>query len=552
MGHHTHHHRVVRTPPSQIAELERQRQLKLENERKMKQLAEEQQRRREEEEKRQKEKELEEIRKMEEEFKRKKKEEEERIIYWQNQAYYNFIEKCNSICNEKIHNLINSFPNDFTSQYLSEKIFISCFNYIKSIYYLSSNYFKLDEKLDNILNLFLQQELSKIKINNTKLNILVIGPSGVGKSTLINEFLELDDQHKAKENDSDSCTMTNEYYESPKNPQFGLIDTRGIEKDLNQFGIEKMIENIKEDILNRNKISYNDQNKFIHGIWYCMDSSRFEDSEINCLLELSNIYGNSGLPIIIVFTQSINKYKAEAIEKKIKSLNNGFQFVRVLARDKMIDDEIIIRKKGLDNLQEITLKKCSATYLPAYIKYIEDKIKNRIYLIISKIKGLKNWRKNKIIYQENLMQLIKNEIVNLSLTLGLPIRTIQINFEIENEIYNFLNTFSQILKERFQNYEENNKKDLFNKMKELNAEMRNYDYYLVGGISKKTSDAIYQNNSNILNKKIENFEVEFILNYFIRKFVSFSSDNIKNSFLRIFYSNYYDKIKLNIEKMNYC
>ena len=184
--------------------------------------------------------------------------------------------------------------------------------------------------------------------------------------------------------------MTNQLYESQKNPQFGLIDTRGIEKDLNQFGIEKMIENIKEDILNRNKFSYNDKNKFIDGIWYCINSSRFEDSEIKCLIELSNIYGNSGLPIIVVFTQSLNKYKAEAIEKKITGLNNNFQFVRVLARDKIIDDEIIIRKKGLDNLKEITLKKCSATYLSAYIKYIEDKIKNRIYLYISKIKGLKN------------------------------------------------------------------------------------------------------------------------------------------------------------------
>ena len=133
----------------------------------------------------------------------------------------------------------------------------------------------------------------------------------------------------------------------------------------------------------------------------------------------------------------------------------------------------------------------------------------------------------------------------------MPIRNAQFNFEIENEIYKFLSTFSQILKERFHYYEENNKKEVFKKLKELNAEMRNYNYYLVRGISKQTSDIIYQNNSYILNKKKENFEVEYILNYFIRKFESFSYDNIKNSFLTIFYSNYFDKIKLNIEKMNY-
>ena len=73
MGGSTHYYVEYRTPPSQIAELERQRQLKEKNERRMKQLAEEQQRKKEEEEKRQKEKELEEIRKKEEELKRKKK-----------------------------------------------------------------------------------------------------------------------------------------------------------------------------------------------------------------------------------------------------------------------------------------------------------------------------------------------------------------------------------------------------------------------------------------------------------------------------------------------
>ena len=187
-------------------------------------------------------------------------------------------------------------------------------NYIKSIFDLSSRSFKLKENLDKILDNFLQNEVSKINTIDTKLNILVIGPSGVGKSTLINEFLELDEPNKAKTSDSDSCTMNNELYESPKNPQFALIDTRGIEKNLESFGIEKMIENIEDEICVRNKS--NDPKKYIHGIWYCINSSRLEDSEINCLNKLANIYRNSGMPILIVFTQSINKYMAEEIEKK--------------------------------------------------------------------------------------------------------------------------------------------------------------------------------------------------------------------------------------------
>ena len=73
--------------------------------------------------------------------------------------------------------------------------------------------------------------------------------------------------------------------------------------------------------------------------------------------------------------------------------------------------------------------------------------------------------------------------------------------EIDNEIEKFSSAFSQVLKERFQIYEEKNKKNLFNKLKELNSEMRNSNNYLITGIKKETSDSLYQKNSNILKEK---------------------------------------------------
>ena len=545
-GHHHHHVEYHYVPsPAQINELEKQKKMAEENKKKIEQMEEEQRKKKEEEEKKAKEKELEEIKRKNEELKRQKKLEEEKILNLQKSAYDNFTEKCNSNSIEKINNIIKLFSTDFNKKYLSKELFESCLDYIKSIYNLSSKEFKLEENVEKILDKFLKEEISKIKKNEVKLNILVIGPSGVGKSTLINEFLELDENHKAKTSDCEACTMNNELYESEKNPQFSLIDTRGIEKDLKNFGIEKMIESIKNEISSRNKS--NDPKQFVHGIWYCINSSRFEDSEIKCLKELSNIYKNSGMPILIVFTQSINKYMAEEIEKKINSLENNYQFIRVLAKEKYIDDGILIPSKGLDDLMEISLKIFSKSQLPAYCKTIEENIKYNIQKFISKFKKIINQPKD-LIKKSDLLNLIKNEINNLFKEYN-SISNSAFSTEIENEINLFIDKISEIINQKYQCFEDNNKNELFNELKELNAEMRNENENLTKGITREVSDTFYNNNSNKLKLEKEKYEAEFILNYFSNEFISIFDKNVEKEFNNIFDSIYYNKIELNLKQI---
>lgn len=285
---------------------------------------------------------------------------------------------------------------------------------------------------------------------------------------------------------------------------------------------------------------------YIHGIWYYINSSRLEDSEINCLNKLANIYRNSGMPIFIVFTQIINKYTAEEIEKKVNSLNKDFQFVRVLAKEKYIDDGILIPSKGLDNLKEITLKKCSKSYLPAYCKTIEENMKCNILKFITNIKNIKNFKKINSIIKNKLMSLIKDEIKIMFEECDSYISKYPFNIEIENEINLFFEEISKIFKQEYQCYEENNKKDLFNKLKELNAEMRNSNNNLIQGITKEISDSFYNNNSNKLNEIKENFEIEFIFNYFLKEFSTIFYENIEKTFIKQFDSIYINKIGLKI------
>ena len=108
------------------------------------------------------------------------------------------------------------------------------------------------------------------------LNIVLVGPIGVGKSTLINSVLELDKAHCTKEGEAEPCTMgAPKYFESLKVTFLRLGDSQGIEKGSN--GIESVVKDVK--IFFESKLLTKDSDQFVHCIWYCISGARFEDVE---------------------------------------------------------------------------------------------------------------------------------------------------------------------------------------------------------------------------------------------------------------------------------
>ncbi len=120
-----------------------------------------------------------------------------------------------------------------------------------------------------------------------KYNILVIGKPGIGKSTLINSFLNI---NKAKTGIGKAITKEFKSYNSTKDNTFNLFDSKGIVEES-----RKEIKNfIKKQLLS-------DKDEFINCIWYCFTGTRYNDEEKKAINNLLYQYEEI-LSIIIVST----------------------------------------------------------------------------------------------------------------------------------------------------------------------------------------------------------------------------------------------------------
>lgn len=190
----------------------------------------------------------------------------------------------------------------------------------------------LDFSLIDELTKRTTEEVNKID----PLNILVVGKTGVGKSTLINHLF----RERLVETGVGKPITQHLRRISKDGVPMTLFDTRGLELDAS---VQKQVaEEIKEAIENLKQ-----NNESLDVIYYCLSasSSRIEEMEIDFIQSLAK-----QAPVIIVLTQSIGQ-PAKEFKMYIETLNLPiYSVVNVMAKNYKISEDIQIDAFGLDDL----------------------------------------------------------------------------------------------------------------------------------------------------------------------------------------------------------
>ena len=198
---------------------------------------------------------------------------------------------------------------------------------------------------------FAEEALKSIQgniANLNTLNIIVVGKTGAGKSTLINSVFreDLATEGMGKPVTNHMSKISKEGF--PLN----IYDTRGFElgRDAQIQVRNEIIETIKDGVKTK------DVNKAIHCIWYCVNTAtnRIEPEEIDWLREFAKENAMTNVPVIVVLTQSFSKKNAQALRQLVLDEKlDVLQVVPVLAKDYEIDEDYIAKAYGLDVLIQV-------------------------------------------------------------------------------------------------------------------------------------------------------------------------------------------------------
>ncbi|KAG6827995.1 hypothetical protein H0H92_009724 [Tricholoma furcatifolium] len=223
----------------------------------------------------------------------------------------------------------------------------------------SSTVGKLQEQLPPVAE-GLPSQVDETLAGFPRFRILIVGKSGIGKSSLVKNIFNIDPDKIDIAHDRAGKADIDHEYKSPVNPRFFLHDSQGFEhgSDGNLNKVEKFLQLRQQDALPER----------IHAIWLCIETplstgSRVLQTGDDVLLRLAN---KLNIPIIAVFT----KYDA-LVNQFFKAETATSTEEKLLNADKKASESFSRSVKQLDSQTE-SLVELSIPSVKVSVKYNKD------------------------------------------------------------------------------------------------------------------------------------------------------------------------------------
>lgn len=198
-----------------------------------------------------------------------------------------------------------------------------------------------------------------------KVNVVTVGKTGVGKSTLINTVFR---GEFAKTGSGKPVTQKIVEITKAGHP-LTIIDTKGLEVADYARTRDELGALIQERSLSE------DQNRHIHVAWLCIQegSDRVEAAEV----ELCDMIAAAGIPVIVVLTKSRKNEKFLNEAKNLLSRASGIVSVRALS-ERIEELDVSLPPAGLDALIDATSRLIPEAQQRAYANALSTRNRRAI------------------------------------------------------------------------------------------------------------------------------------------------------------------------------